>query len=104
MSDEMQGKLPPLARSALHGIASQLATLGQAIERLERTIPEWHRADATSRRLATIVASGNDPARQGTDRVRTRSVGPRIGPITAGAIAATVPDVSLFRSGRQFAA
>ena len=29
---------------------------------------------------------------------------PGIGPITASAIAATVPDVSLFRSGRQFAA
>jgi transposase len=80
---EEQASLPPLARSALHGIASQLATLGQEIERLERKILEWHRADAASRRLATI---------------------PGIGPITASAIAATVPDVSLFRPGRQFAA
>jgi transposase len=68
---------------ALHGLASQLRVLGQGIERLERKILEWHRADATSRRLATI---------------------PGIGPITASAIAATVPNVSLFRSGRQFAA
>ncbi|MBB5986632.1 transposase [Sphingobium sp. B1D3A] len=29
---------------------------------------------------------------------------PGIGPITASAIAAAVPDVSMFRSGRQFAA
>ena len=43
----------------------------------------WHRNDETSRRLATI---------------------PGIGPITASAIAAAVPDASLFRSGRQFAA
>ena len=43
----------------------------------------WHRDNDVSRRLATI---------------------PGIGPITASAIAATVPDASLFRSGRQFAA
>ncbi len=43
----------------------------------------WHRASEASRRLATI---------------------PGIGPITASAIAATVPDAGQFRSGRQFAA
>ena len=41
------------------------------------------RLDEISQRLATI---------------------PGIGPITASAIAAAVPDASLFRSGRQFAA
>jgi transposase len=46
-------------------------------------ILDWHRNDETSWRLATI---------------------PGIGPITASAIAAAVPDASLFRSGRQFAA
>jgi transposase len=44
---------------------------------------QWHRRDATSRRLVTI---------------------PAIGPVTASAISASVPDASLFRSGRQFAA
>jgi transposase len=83
MLHESQASLPPLARSALHGLASQLRMLGEEIERLERQILAWHRADVISRRLATI---------------------PGIGPITASAIAATVPDVSLFRSGRQFAA
>ena len=83
MLHEVQDFLPPLARSALHGIASQLRTLGAELERLEAKILEWHPANATSRRLATI---------------------PGIGPITASAITATVPDVSLFRTGRQFAA
>ena len=83
MLHEAQGSLPPLARSALHGIAAQLRGLGSEIKRLETQIVDWHRADTTSRRLATI---------------------PGIGPITASAIAATVPDISLFRSGRQFAA
>ena len=80
---EQQDSLPSHARSALHGIASQLRALASEIDRLEAQILAWHRADAASRRLATI---------------------PGIGPITASAIAAAVPDASLFRSGRQFAA
>jgi transposase len=48
-----------------------------------RKSSSWHRADETSRRLATI---------------------PGIGPITASAIAAAVPDPGQFQSGRQFAA
>jgi transposase len=75
--------LPVHARSALHGIGSQLQSLASEIDRLEAQILAWHRADDSSRRLATI---------------------PGFGPITASAIAATVPDASLFRSGRQFAA
>ncbi|MDP4538007.1 IS110 family transposase, partial [Qipengyuania sp. DY56-A-20] len=78
-----QSRLPVHARSALHGIAAQLRALSSEIDRLETQILEWHRNDETSRRLATI---------------------PGIGPITASAIAAAVPDASLFRSGRQFAA
>jgi len=80
---EEQAKLPAHARSALHTIGSQLRSLASEIDRLEAQILAWHRADETSRRLATI---------------------PGIGPITASAIAAAVPDASLFRSGRQFAA
>ena len=37
------------------------------------------------------------------ERTRSLTSIPVIGPITASAIAATVPDVSVFRSGRQFA-
>lgn len=80
---EEQSRLPAHARSALHGIAAQLRALASEIDRLEAQILGWHRNDETSRRLATI---------------------PGIGPITASAIAAAVPDASLFRSGRQFAA
>lgn len=68
--------------SALHTIGSQLRSLASEVDRLAQILV-WHRADDTSRRLATI---------------------PGIGPITASAIAAAVPDASLFRSGRQFAA
>lgn len=80
---EEQEKLPAHARSALHTIGGQLRSLASEIDRLETQILAWHRNDETSRRLATI---------------------PGIGPITASAIAAAVPDASLFRSGRQFAA
>ena len=80
---EEQDRFPAHARSALHGIAAQLRALASEIDRLEAQILDWHRNDETSRRLATI---------------------PGIGPITASAIAAAVPDPSLFRSGRQFAA
>jgi len=76
-------QLPELARAALHGLARQLEALEREIEQLEARIVAWHRNDETSRRLATI---------------------PGIGPITASAIAASAPDPSLFRSGRQFAA
>ena len=78
-----QDRLPELARLALHGIVEQLRQLGTEIAQLEERILAWHRASEVSRRLATI---------------------PGIGPITASAIAAAVPDATLFRSGRQFAA
>jgi transposase len=83
MLHERQEELPSLARSALHGIIAQLRALASEITRIEGQILSWHRSDETSRRLATI---------------------PGIGPITASAIAAAVPDASIFRSGRQFAA
>lgn len=57
--------------------------LEDEIEGLERRIVAWHRSNEVNRRLATI---------------------PGIGPITASAIAAAVPDGAQFRSGLQFAA
>ena len=80
---EQQDNLPVHARSALHALAAQLRALSSEVDRLEAQILAWHRAKEMSRWLATI---------------------PGIGPITASAISAAVPDVSLFRSGRQFAA
>ena len=80
---EQQDQRPVHARSALYGLAAQLRGLASEIDRLEAQILAWHRADDTSRRLAAI---------------------PGIGPINASALSASVPDASLFRSGRQFAA
>jgi len=80
---EDQETLPILARLALHGLVAQLRSIEAEIEKIEAEILKWHRSNEASRRLATI---------------------PGIGPITASAIAASVPDASLFRSGRQFAA
>jgi transposase len=78
-----QASLPMPARFALHGLVAQLRSIEVEIEKIEAEILKWHRANETSRRLATI---------------------PGIGPISASAIAASVPDATLFRSGRQFAA
>ena len=50
---------------------------------MERRIVAWCRTNASARRLATI---------------------PGVGPITATALAATITDPTLFRSGRQLAA
>jgi transposase len=75
--------LPDLARSTLLMLADQLDALAVQIHVLERRLMAWHRQDQTSQRLATI---------------------PGIGLISATALAASVPDPSLFRSGREFAA
>jgi len=76
-------QLPELARLALYSLEAQLAAISAQIDDLERRIIAQHRENETSRRLATI---------------------PGIGPITASAMAASAPDPTLFRSGRQFAA
>jgi transposase len=78
-----QDSLPPLAKMAFHQLIDRLESAGEEIRKMEREIVTWCRHNDASRRLATI---------------------PGIGPITASAIAAAVPDISLFRSGRQFAA
>ncbi len=75
--------LPDEARGALGALVRQMDSLADEITDLDRRILAWHRADATSRRLATI---------------------PGIGPLTASAIAASVTDPSIFASGREFAA
>jgi error-prone DNA polymerase len=58
-------------------------SLSESIDTIETKIVAHARADETARRLATI---------------------PGIGPITASLIAATVTDISVFKSARQFAA
>jgi len=80
---ERRQELPPLAQKTLHGMIDRLRTLSAEIKEVEADIVRWHRGHEASCRLATI---------------------PGIGPITASALAAAVPDASLFKSGRQFAA
>lgn len=75
--------LPQLARTALESLATQLETLAVEIRKLERQLMVWHRADETSQRLETI---------------------PGVGIISATALAASVPDPSVFKTARQFAA
>ncbi len=75
--------LPAFARSALLSLAAQLDTLAKEIGRIERQLMIWHRESEASRRLETI---------------------PGVGLITATALAASVPDPGVFKSGRQFAA
>lgn len=78
------GETPPeLALEALRLIAAQIDDADAKIAALEKKIVARHREDEASRRLATV---------------------PGVGPITASAIAAAVPDASAFKSGRQFAA
>ena len=69
--------------AALTELVHQLHRLDEAIDRLDKTFLAAARTDATARRLMTI---------------------PGIGPITATAIAASVPDVSGFEGPREFAA
>lgn len=75
--------LPEVARSALLALAAQLESLAIEIRALERKLMAWHRSDPTSQRLETI---------------------PGIGILSATALSASVPDPTVFKSGRQFAA
>jgi transposase len=72
-----------LAKAALKPLVMQLRAAEEATATLDAEIKVWHKGNETSRRLATI---------------------PGIGVLTASAIAATVPDPSFFRSGREFSA
>jgi transposase len=75
--------VPTLARDALMLLVDELASVWRRVEAIEKRLVGLHKADALSRQLASI---------------------PGVGPITAMAIANTVSDPSMFRSGREFAA
>jgi len=83
IGDEADERIPASARSALRVLAAALAAIELRITVLETEIVARTRADAVARRLATV---------------------PGIGAIIASRITATVPDPSIFRSGRDFAA
>jgi transposase len=78
-----QERLPELARQILQLIVDQLQDTMARVREIELRLTQWHRQSQVSRLLATV---------------------PGVGIMGASAIAATVADPSLFRSGREFAA
>ncbi|HEY8610093.1 MAG TPA: IS110 family transposase [Roseomonas sp.] len=75
--------LPRSAREALNVLVDQLVALSAQVDRLEGEMRRRCKADAEGARLLAV---------------------PGIGPITASAILAGVPDIRGFRSGRDFGA
>ncbi len=76
-------ELPSAVRETVELLIVQFADVEAKIVKIEARLAAIHKGHAMSRLLATI---------------------PGVGPITASAIVATVPDPSVFRSGRDFAA
>jgi transposase len=81
--EENKAGLPELARSMLRLIVAQLDDTQAKVRQIEARLARWHRNSRLSRLLATV---------------------PGVGVMGPSAIAATVSDPSLFRSGREFAA
>jgi transposase len=75
--------VPEIARELFAFQGKDYARLQIDLKAIEARLMAWHRADATSRRLAQV---------------------PGIGPIGATALVMKAPDPRLFRSGRHFAA
>jgi transposase len=75
--------LPEPVLGLVRLLASQLEEVELRIDEIDTQITAWHKANPVSRRLAAV---------------------PGIGPLVATAIAATLPDPTVFRNGREFAA
>ena len=76
-------RLPPAAKAALSQIGGHLDEIGAAIKAIEDEIAKEHAQNQMSQLIDEI---------------------PAFGPLIASAIAASVPDPKVFRSGRDFAA
>ncbi|HEY4043164.1 MAG TPA: IS110 family transposase [Rhodopila sp.] len=76
-------RLPALARPILQTVVDQLNETHARAREIEARLGTWHRENPVSQLLATV---------------------PGVGVMGASAIAATVTDPSLFKSGREFAA
>jgi transposase len=81
--DESDERITPMVRRALGHLVNQHDQQVMQILDLDRQIVVWHRSNEVSRRLATI---------------------PGIGPLVASALAATIGDAKVFRSGRSLSA
>jgi len=82
-SDESEGGVTALVQTVVTIFGEQLDNIQAQIAKLERQLRLWHRSNEVSRRVASV---------------------PGVGPITATAIVAAMPDPSIFASGRGFAA
>lgn len=83
MIAEKAQALPEAMRAALRPLVAALFTLNEEIAGLDKEILKLHRANETSRRLATV---------------------PGIGTLIATVLSATVTDPASFSGGREFAA
>ena len=76
-------RIPPAAHACLMGLAAQLAMVKRQILEADRRVLAWHRTSKTSKRLEAI---------------------PGVGPLIATTLVASIPDPSIFRSGRDLSA
>ncbi len=76
-------RIPPAARECLMALAVQLQLVKRQILEADRRVLAWHRASKVSKRLEAI---------------------PGVGPLVASALVASIPDPSVFRSGRDMSA
>ena len=83
IASDADERLPADAHASLIVLAAELAAMQTVVGSIEKRIMVQHRSSEASKRLESI---------------------PGIGLIGATAIAATVPDPNVFRSGRDFAA
>ena len=83
IADRDDRRLPTDARACLESLGRQFLSVHEEICAADRRLHAWHRSDPVSQRLATI---------------------PGVGPVTASALAASIADPSVFKSGREMAA
>ncbi len=76
-------RIPLAARECLMALSAQLELVKRQILGADRRVLAWHRASKTSKRLEAI---------------------PGVGPLVATALVASIPDPSIFRSGRDLSA
>ena len=83
VADPADKRVPDIARACLAALGAQLLSLKEQIVAFDRMIIAWHRSDETSKRLRYV---------------------PGVGPMLATALVASVADLKVFRSGRNFSA